>query len=574
MNLKDAISRHWRDLSITAKFGYAFTLLLCVLVIEAVVSLAALSTVRSAEAEMLSSMEIRQRIFEMDGELEKARRLHLAFFLQYQEVGFAKAHSQYFAPAQAVISRVVDLSEQLKVLAADGDTSQAMRQRSTDITLYLASAKRFSETFEELIGLVTALAMPNHGLQSTLTAHREHIGHLAEKDPALLLLFQKMVLGEQAYLITHQRPHMQAAMNIGFQLGKAAGKTAVLDAQEKDALRQALKNYDKTAQRILEVQVAIRGKFNDFALQAKAVDPISADLKALASTEVERARARITAASALSTVIIVVMAATGLIFALAVASLINASITRRITALTGSAGELRAGNLDVHADATAGDELGQLASTFNDMAGRMRDLVGNLEGNVRDRTAELGTARDKLEEAVRELGEKNMALEVLSRTDRLTGISNRRKLEEALQTEILRARRYGKPFSVIMLDVDHFKDINDAFGHHAGDTVLSSIAGKLATRARETDVVGRWGGEEFLIVCPESSLKVATALAERLREEFSEGTFPEAGRVTSSFGVASFRTGDDMDSLILRADVALYQAKDKGRNRVQTEEPA
>ena len=81
MNLKDALSRHWRNLSITAKFGYAFALLFSVLVIEAVVSLAALSTVRSAEAEMLSSMEIRQRIFEMDGELEKARRLHLAFFL-------------------------------------------------------------------------------------------------------------------------------------------------------------------------------------------------------------------------------------------------------------------------------------------------------------------------------------------------------------------------------------------------------------------------------------------------------------------------------------------------------------
>jgi diguanylate cyclase (GGDEF)-like protein len=202
----------------------------------------------------------------------------------------------------------------------------------------------------------------------------------------------------------------------------------------------------------------------------------------------------------------------------------------------------------------------------------MRDMVGNLEAKVHDRTSELAEARDTLQRMVHELGEKNMALEVLSRTDRLTGIANRRKLEEALQTEVLRARRYGKPFSVIMVDVDHFKNVNDAYGHHTGDVVLNALAAKLALKARETDIVGRWGGEEFLIVCPETETAVGLALAERLRGEFSEGTIAEAGRVTCSFGVASFHLGDDMSTLIARADSALYRAKDNGRNRVEVEE--
>lgn len=185
------------------------------------------------------------------------------------------------------------------------------------------------------------------------------------------------------------------------------------------------------------------------------------------------------------------------------------------------------------------------------------------------RTEELAAANDKLEAAVRELDEKNQALEVMTRTDRLTGLANRRRLEESLQTEVLRARRYGKPFSVIMLDIDYFKVVNDSFGHQAGDNVLVAIAGLLTRTARETDVAGRWGGEEFLLVCPETELQVVAALAERLRVEFAATDFPLVGKVTSSFGVAAFAPGDSVKTLVQRADEALYRAKDNGRNCVE-----
>lgn len=562
-------SRLWRGQSITIKFGLAFSLLLALLVLEAVVGFAGLKASLKAEAEILTSVEIRQRVFEMDGELEKARRLHRDFFLQQPEIGFAKAHEQYFLPAKAVIARVVALSDDLRQLVAASNVSVTLRERNKDITLYLSSAQRFADIFEELVNQVTILAVPGNGLLSQLECLGGSLENALRGSTAAHLLFLEMDRHVHGYLITKQRPQMQMALNTGFRLGLLLDSGAGLDAARLEQARRLLREFLAVAGRIPDVDVQIRGRFNDFALQAQAVDPISRDLKALAALEVERSRSRIDAASRLAIVAIVATALTGLGFGLAVAVLIHASVTRKIVALTQTAGELRTGNLNARTQVQSGDELGVLAATFNDMGARVQDLVANLEANVAQRTEELAAANDKLELAVRELDEKNQALEVMTRTDRLTGLANRRRLEESLQTEVLRARRYGKLFSVIMLDIDHFKAINDRFGHQVGDNVLIAIAGLLTRTARETDVVGRWGGEEFLLVCPETELQVVAALAERLRVEFTGTDFPLVGPVTSSFGVAMFRQGDSVTSLVQRADEVLYRAKGKGRNRVE-----
>lgn len=183
----------------------------------------------------------------------------------------------------------------------------------------------------------------------------------------------------------------------------------------------------------------------------------------------------------------------------------------------------------------------------------------------------LQEAHALLAEKIKELDEKNQALEILSLTDRLTGVYNRRMLEQTLQAELPRAKRYGKPFAVIMLDVDRFKPINDAFGHDVGDSVLVQVAGAIVNEARETDVAGRWGGEEFLLICPETGVAVAAAMAERLRRGLEGHVFPHGETVTASFGVAAYRAGDEVHSLVRRADQALYRAKQNGRNRVETE---
>ncbi|HKL20818.1 MAG TPA: diguanylate cyclase [Tichowtungia sp.] len=178
-----------------------------------------------------------------------------------------------------------------------------------------------------------------------------------------------------------------------------------------------------------------------------------------------------------------------------------------------------------------------------------------------------------LRNAQAELARKNQELERLAVCDRLTGLYNRRKLDERLEQELTRAARYNRPLSVIMLDLDHFKEINDTCGHPAGDTVLAESAVRLKRALRKNDTVGRWGGEEFLILCPETGLRDAAGLAERLRQTFADRDFPEAGRLTASFGVAACRAEDQPNKLLSRADRALYRAKKSGRNRVEQEGP-
>lgn len=176
----------------------------------------------------------------------------------------------------------------------------------------------------------------------------------------------------------------------------------------------------------------------------------------------------------------------------------------------------------------------------------------------------VGSARDITE------GKKLEArLRKLSDADPLTGIYNRRKVMEELEKEINRSRRYGHPLSILMLDIDHFKGINDRFGHTAGDAVLTGFTETVAARLRPTDVFGRWGGEEFLIILSETDLQGAYRLAERIRESVEGHTYLPELRVTASIGVAAM--GGELtckDDLVNAADEALYCAKENGRNRV------
>jgi len=137
--------------------------------------------------------------------------------------------------------------------------------------------------------------------------------------------------------------------------------------------------------------------------------------------------------------------------------------------------------------------------------------------------------------------------------------------------EVSRAERYGRPLSVILLDIDRFKAVNDTHGHPVGDAVLVETAERLLTALRTSDVPGRWGGEEFLIICPETPLDTALQLAERLRHDYEVRDFPAAGRLTASFGVAAHHKGLLANDILLSVDQALYRAKNDGRNRVERE---
>ncbi len=183
-------------------------------------------------------------------------------------------------------------------------------------------------------------------------------------------------------------------------------------------------------------------------------------------------------------------------------------------------------------------------------------------------------ALSRLEQEVagktKELSEKAAELEELSITDRLTALYNRLKLDETFKYEIERAKRYDTPLSVIILDVDHFKSVNDTHGHQVGDMILVELAQILRENIRTSDFAGRWGGEEFLVICPQTDLKGGQALAEKLRIMIEKNTFSVVGQKTSSFGVATLNPNETEEELMARADAALYKAKNNGRNLVET----
>jgi diguanylate cyclase (GGDEF)-like protein len=240
----------------------------------------------------------------------------------------------------------------------------------------------------------------------------------------------------------------------------------------------------------------------------------------------------------------------GLLLAVtAIAYYLALIIVRPLERLTKGAAEVAEGDLAVDLP-TAKGEVGELTYVFNHMVGRLRQ------------------SRQQLDAVNETLRERNEELERLSASDSLTGLSNRRILTQRLSEELLRSQRQNHSFTVVMLDVDHFKKYNDAHGHPAGDEVLKRVANILRTSTRAGDCTARYGGEEFAVLLSGKGAEEATQLAERIRERVAEEEFT-AGRITISAGIAEFpHHGHTAEAVISSADEALYQAKRDGRNRV------
>jgi diguanylate cyclase (GGDEF)-like protein len=172
--------------------------------------------------------------------------------------------------------------------------------------------------------------------------------------------------------------------------------------------------------------------------------------------------------------------------------------------------------------------------------------------------------------ATEELQRLNAVLKNQATTDSLTGIFNRRKFLELLSSKIQEAKRYGTPLALIFFDIDHFKLVNDSYGHEVGDRVLKEIASIVSGMIRQTDIFARLGGEEFIILVHNNDVMTGRELAEKIRIRISQQNFPQMGAVTCSFGAARFYPDDTPEILIKRADDAMYAAKQAGRNRVET----
>ncbi len=156
----------------------------------------------------------------------------------------------------------------------------------------------------------------------------------------------------------------------------------------------------------------------------------------------------------------------------------------------------------------------------------------------------------------------------LANTDPLTGIANRLKFNTILEHLIGSHKRYNNALSLVYFDIDHFKKVNDTYGHKIGDVILIELSKMVQLCIRDSDLFARWGGEEFIIVLPETNLDSAAILAEKIRACIENFSFDEDLKVTCSFGVAELNSEDDENSLLIRADSALYEAKESGRNKV------
>jgi diguanylate cyclase (GGDEF)-like protein len=213
-------------------------------------------------------------------------------------------------------------------------------------------------------------------------------------------------------------------------------------------------------------------------------------------------------------------------------------LIRPIEALIEGARAVSGGDYSHEVNVPSRDEFGYLGAVFNEM------------------TRALRATHDQLEE--------------MTRTDELTGLFNRRHLDAALETELARARRDRAPLGVLMLDLDHFKEFNDRFGHPEGDARLRAVADLLREQLRPTDTVARYGGEEFTVLLSGSSRAEAARVAERIRRGLEElRTGPANTITTGSFGLATWpEDGDSATELIAAADAALYEAKRRGRDRI------
>ena len=236
------------------------------------------------------------------------------------------------------------------------------------------------------------------------------------------------------------------------------------------------------------------------------------------------------------------------------AYVLGLTIVRPLRRLTRGADQVAAGNLDIDLPVSTHSEVGYLTQVFNHMVARLR--------HSREALATVNAA----------LQAKNIELHALSITDELTGLYNRKHLMETLQTEVIRSQRNHHTFALLVVDIDHFKMVNDTYGHQKGDEVLRRLGAMLREAVRSCDYVARYGGEEFIVLLPEVGAAGGLEVAERIREQVArERINPMGDRITVSIGMSVFEQhGDTPEMLFQQADQALYRAKTSGRNRIAT----
>lgn len=405
------IADFWWRLTIPKKLFFSFALLLILLAAIVLTAIISLLFIHQASDRILAvEKEIQTLVWELDRNMLEARNLQKDFLLKYPRIGFSEAKSEYADQVLPHIKKVLEITGRLKSSTADPRVNQIIVDSNINMTLYLSSAERFSETFQQFIELVTSLSLEDSGLESrfSLVSDQlvETIRNNGTKDMQINLA--AMQIYEKNYFLTKKRPYMNSAYNEAYKI-KTMLKNDTVSLELNDYILSQLDAYEKLADQIMAINSKLNGILNDFDLQIKTVNPISHALVQLVRTEEQNTRQAIASMYLNSVILIGGISFLAVLIAVGIAALLNKSITLKIISLTHVATELANGNYQVPVDIESGDEIGTLASGFGAMRKAVKNKIEELEAEIQNRrTAEMKIIQlnRELEERVKERTEE------------------------------------------------------------------------------------------------------------------------------------------------------------------------
>jgi diguanylate cyclase (GGDEF)-like protein len=535
--------RRFASLRITVKFSLAVGLLLVILLLETVIGYGSLTVVLESNKAILTNTEMQRLALGMSRNWETVKRLRHSFFSQSTLIGVDQSYDIYALSAGGKITEVIRDGATLMRLATSPEASSDLVAREPDLKFYLATVSQYATTFEDATELEFQLLLED-GLRTQLEYKANDLFVIlqAANQPAdMLAAYYEMRFYEKGILASLQNISKAVAFTAISRLHRAIDSSS-LPREERELALSYLNDYETKFGEINLTAAQVQEKRDRLDALDESIEPVLIELMVAVDREVGLARLHIERTRQVALRVLVGSTLFGLLSAGIIAVLLHYSVTRKIINLTRVTNQFHAGNLEARAQLDSADELGELSSTFNEMA----ESVQRLNAELR-------------EQAIR---------------DALTGLFNRRYLDETLPRELARASRDGVPISMVMIDLDHLKEINDTYGHPIGDRILMELGHLLKSESRVSDVACRYGGDEFIILMLNARLAEGMKRAEAWRQIFCEILVSYQDVVvqsTISMGVVEWSRGETSVDLIARVDAALYRAKNAGRNRVATQ---
>ncbi len=381
------LRNYWVDRSITTKYGVIFGLVVAMMGVIGLTGYGALFIVqRQTRDTILPGVRFMERVLEANLSLERARRLQRDFFMRYPEIGFEKARDRYARRTAEEIARVVRRAHELKGSMEDEGVGIDQKEIEVQLNILGLASRRYGETFMAAVELVTELAARDKGVLARLDREARCLGSRLEElgRGDLIGHYRQMRLLEKDFFITHRRSLMQSAFNVGTRLRMEITADPLISAGGRKPILECLDAYLGTAGRAVFLTTEILKKLEDFDLQAGYVDPVSQELIALAEREVENGWTRIRRTGRSAALITVIVILAGLALAVLLFVALNMTLTRNVMRLSDTARRFQEGDLGARARVDSGDELGQLAGTFNDMTAEIQAKVEALRESERE----------------------------------------------------------------------------------------------------------------------------------------------------------------------------------------------